>query len=147
MSRVLIVVIDSFGIGGAHDAERFGDTGADGTLIFTNLVDFNSVYGHRRNVAGYAAALETFDTRLPELESRLHPGDLVILSADHGCDPTWPGSDHTRENVPVPMFGPDVPAIDLGGRETFADIGQTVASHLGLAALDYAANCLDGPGQ
>ena len=116
-------------------------------MVFTNLVDFDSVYGHRRNVAGYAAALEALDARVPELESRLRPGDLAVLSADHGCDPTWPGSDHTRENVPVLMFGPDVPAINLGGRETFADIGQTVASHLRLAALAYGADCLDGPGQ
>ena len=120
------------------------DAATDGTLVFTNLVDFDSVYGHRRNVAGYAAALEALDARLPELERRLRPGDLAVLSADHGCDPTWPGSDHTRENVPVLMFGPDVPAIDLGGRETFADMGQTVASHLRLAALDHGTNCLDG---
>lgn len=123
------------------------DTAEDGTLVFTNLVDFDSVYGHRRNVAGYAAALEALDARVPELESRLRPGDLAVLSADHGCDPTWPGSDHTRENVPVLIFGPDVPAINLGGRDTFADIGQTVASHLRLAALAYGADCLDGPGQ
>jgi len=120
------------------------DTADDGTLIFTNLVDFDSLYGHRRDVAGYAAALEAFDARLGELESRLRPGDLVILSADHGCDPTWPGSDHTRENVPVLMFGPEVPPLDLGGRETLADIGQTVAFHLGLTALDYGADCLEG---
>lgn len=115
---------------------------ADGDLVFTNLVDFDSVYGHRRNTAGYAAELEMLDKRLPELEAKLRPGDLVVISADHGCDPTWPGSDHTRENVPVLMFGPGVPAKNLGGRETFADIGQTVAAHLDLPPLAQGTNCL-----
>ena len=70
-------------------------------LLFVNLVDFDSQYGHRRDVAGYANALEEFDARLPQIEAQLEPQDLVLLSADHGCDPTWPGSDHTREHVPV----------------------------------------------
>jgi len=118
------------------------DSADQGDLIFTNLVDFDSLYGHRRNVAGYAAALEALDGRLPELERKLRPGDLVVLSADHGCDPTWPGSDHTRENIPVLMFGPTVPAVDLGRRRSFADIGQTVANHLGIAALDHGKDCL-----
>jgi phosphopentomutase len=120
------------------------ETAVDGTLVFTNLVDFDSLYGHRRNVAGYAAALEVLDKRIPEIEAKLKTGDLVILSADHGCDPTWPGSDHTRENIPVIMFGPEVPATDLGGRDTFADIGQTVAAHLNVAPLDYGTSCLVG---
>ncbi len=115
---------------------------ADGDLIFTNLVDFDSVYGHRRNTAGYAAELEALDRRLPELEAGLRAGDLVVISADHGCDPTWPGSDHTRENIPVLMFGPDIPALSLGGRNSFADIGQTVAAHLGLPPLAYGTGCL-----
>lgn len=114
----------------------------EGTLIFTNLVDFDSLYGHRRNVTGYAAALEALDKRIPELENKLRPDDLVIISADHGCDPTWPGSDHTRENIPVLMFGPKVPALNLGGRNTFADIGQTIASHLGLPELQFGTDCL-----
>ena len=75
------------------------------TADATNFVDFDTLYGHRRNVAGYAAALEAFDTRLPELEKALQPGDLAVITADHGCDPTWTGSDHTRENVPVLAFG------------------------------------------
>ncbi len=116
----------------------------DETLVFTNLVDFDSLYGHRRNVPGYAAELEALDKRIPEIEVVLLPGDLVILSADHGCDPTWPGSDHTRENIPVIMFGPNIPVLDLGGRDTFADIGQTVANHLNVAPLDYGTNCLSG---
>lgn len=118
------------------------DTAADGDLIFTNLVDFDSVYGHRRNTAGYAAELEALDRRMPELEQKLRKDDLVVISADHGCDPTWPGSDHTRENIPVLMFGPSIPAIQLGGRSTFADIGQSVAAHLQLPKLEYGTDCL-----
>jgi len=104
----------------------------DGDLVFTNLIDFDMLYGHRRDVPGYAGALEAFDRRIPELEARLRPGDLAIITADHGCDPTWRGSDHTREHVPILAFGPDVGTGDLGRRETFADIGETIAAHLGL---------------
>ena len=109
------------------------DEAGDGDLVFTNFVDFDTLYGHRRDVAGYAAALEAFDARLPEIEARLRPGDLVILTADHGCDPTWPGTEHTRENVPVLAYGPDVGSGTIGGRDTFADIGATIAEHLGIA--------------
>lgn len=118
------------------------DTAGACSLVFVNFVDFDSLYGHRRDVAGYAAALEDFDRRLPELEAMLRPGDLVVITADHGCDPTAPGSDHTRENVPVLIFGPHLPTGDLGARETFADIGQTIARHLGLRVLDYGRDCL-----
>lgn len=111
------------------------------TLIFTNFVDFDSSFGHRRNVAGYADALEAFDKRLPELEKLLKPGDLVLITADHGCDPTWPGSDHTREHVPVIFFGPDVKAANLGKRETFADMGQTLAQYFGLRPLKHGKAC------
>lgn len=114
----------------------------DGTLIFTNLVDFDTLFGHRRDVEGYAAALEALDRRLPEIEAVLRPGDLAVLTADHGCDPTWPGSDHTRENVPVLVFGPGVEPVDLGGRDTFADIGQTVAEHLDVAPLSHGTSFL-----
>lgn len=107
----------------------------DRGLIFTNFVDFDMNYGHRRDVAGYAYALEQFDQRLPELLQRLQPDDVVVITADHGCDPTWPGSDHTREHIPVIFFGPKIKATDLGARETFADIGQTLAEHLDLAPL------------
>ncbi|MEX0645196.1 MAG: phosphopentomutase, partial [Parvularculaceae bacterium] len=107
----------------------------DEAIIFANFVDFDTLFGHRRNVAGYAAALEAFDKRLPEIESKLRPGDIVVLSADHGCDPTLPGSDHTREFVPIIAFGDNVRAGSIGRRETFADIGQSLASHLGLAPL------------
>lgn len=107
------------------------DTTADGGLILTNFVDFDMEWGHRRDVPGYAAGLEAFDRRLPELEARLRPGDLVIATADHGCDPTWRGTDHTREHVPVLAFGPGVGRRDLGG-VGFADVGATFAAHLGL---------------
>lgn len=108
--------------------ERFGD----GDLIFTNFIDFDSLYGHRRDVAGYAAALEEFDQRIPELERRMIPGDLAIICADHGNDPTFRGTDHTREHVPILAFGPDIGAGPIGRRETLADIGETIAAHLGL---------------
>jgi phosphopentomutase len=100
-------------------------------------VDFDSLYGHRRDVAGYAAALEHFDRRLPELFAQLRPDDVAILTADHGCDPTWTGSDHTRECVPVLAYGPNLEPRSIGRRLTFADIGQTVAALLGLAPLTH----------
>ena len=88
----------------------------DGSLIFTNFVDFDMLYGHRRDIGGYAAALEAFDRRVPGLRALLRPADLVVASADHGCDPTALGHNHTREHVPV-LAGPDVNAVDLGERE------------------------------
>jgi phosphopentomutase len=110
------------------------------TLVMTNFVDFDSSFGHRRDVAGYAAALEDFDLHIPLLLSLLQPDDILILSADHGCDPTWPGSDHTREHIPVLCFGAKVVPGSIGARATFADIGQTVAAHLGLAPMDYGTS-------
>ena len=118
------------------------DACADSGLVFANLVDFDMLYGHRRDVAGYADALEAFDTFLPSLLARLSPGDLLALSADHGCDPTWPGSDHTREHVPLLFAGPASPAaLALGVRSSFADLAQTLAQHLGLAALRHGRAC------
>jgi phosphopentomutase len=110
-------------------------TAPDGSLVFVNLVDFDMLYGHRRDVAGYAKALEDFDARLPEFEELLKPGDLAIITADHGCDPTAPGSDHTREHIPILAFGPSAIPGPIGKRETFADIGQTLAKHLLIAPL------------
>lgn len=107
------------------------------SIIFTNFVDFDSSYGHRRDVAGYARALEQFDVRLPELLAAMGDDDIVILTADHGCDPTWPGSDHTREHIPVLCYGKQVKPGSLGERATFADIGQSVASWLGLPSMNY----------
>jgi phosphopentomutase len=105
---------------------------SDGDLVFANFVDFDTEFGHRRDVAGYAAALEAFDWRLPEALAQLRQGDLLILTADHGNDPTWRGTDHTRERIPVIGTGPGLGG-DIGLRATFADIGETVAEHLGLA--------------
>ncbi|QDZ01252.1 phosphopentomutase [Nitratireductor mangrovi] len=115
----------------------------DGDLVFANFVDFDTLFGHRRDVAGYAAALEAFDARLPEALARLQPGDLLILTADHGCDPTWRGTDHTRERVPVIGTGPGLAPAALGIRPTFADIGETVAAHLGLARGHHGTSFLD----
>jgi phosphopentomutase len=103
----------------------------DNTIVFTNFVDFDSSYGHRRDVKGYADALEYFDSRLPELFELLEDGDVVVLTADHGCDPTWGGTDHTREYIPVLFFGKPVKAGSVGRRETFADIGQNADVALG----------------
>ena len=110
------------------------DEAQDGDLVFTNFVDFDQLYGHRRDVPGYAAALEAFDARLPEIARKMQPHDLVILTADHGCDPTWRGTDHTRERVPVLAFGPTIRPGSRGLLGSFADIGETVARHLGIAS-------------
>lgn len=118
-------------------------TATPGSLIFTNFVDFDSSYGHRRDVAGYAHALEAFDARLPELWSVLDEGDLVIISADHGCDPTFPGTDHTREHVPVLAFGLNVPSQFIGRRDSFADIGQSIAEYLDISILSHGISFLN----
>jgi phosphopentomutase len=102
-------------------------------LVFSNLVDFDMLYGHRRDVEGYASALEHFDKRLPEIEAAMKPGDLYLITADHGNDPTRPGSDHTREYVPLLCFGPRMKGgVNLGTRRSLADIGQTIADNFGL---------------
>jgi phosphopentomutase len=99
-------------------------------LIFSNLVDFDMLYGHRRDTEGYAKALEYFDSRLPEIFSAMRDDDLLILTADHGNDPTFPGSDHTREYVPLLVYGRSAkPGVDLGTRGSLADIGQTIAEN------------------
>jgi phosphopentomutase len=101
-------------------------------MIFTNLVDFDQLYGHRNDVEGYARALEAVDGWIPSLEARLRPGDLAILTADHGCDPTTKSTDHSREYVPLLVFGKGVKAgVNLGVRSTLSDIGQTVAENFG----------------
>ena len=110
-------------------------------LIFVNLVDFDSKFGHRRDVAGYAFALEQLDKRINEIESLLSNDDLVLITADHGCDPTWPGSDHTREHVPVVFYGNHVKNNNLGERSSFADMGQTIANHLEIGPLPYGKSC------
>ena len=113
-----------------------------GDLVFSNFVDFDMLYGHRRDVPGYAAALEAFDRRLPEVHRRMRPGDVALITADHGCDPTWRGSDHTRERVPIMAFGPGLRARLIGIRPTFADIAETLAQHLGLPAGPHGRSFL-----
>ncbi|MDX1739483.1 MAG: phosphopentomutase, partial [Alphaproteobacteria bacterium] len=113
----------------------------DNALIFTNFVDFDAEFGHRRNVAGYAKALEEFDARLPEILAEMTSDDLLLISADHGCDPTWQGTDHTREFVPAIFYKPDLPAQNLGRRGSFADMGQTIAKHFGLKQLNFGTAC------
>jgi len=106
---------------------EFVATGEAG-LVFTNLVDFDMRWGHRNNAPAYAAELEVFDARLPEIRAAMRPGDLLILTADHGCDPTTPSTDHSREYVPLLVCGEQVrPGVDLGTRATFADVAATLA--------------------
>jgi phosphopentomutase len=102
-------------------------------LIFSNLVDFDMLYGHRRDTEGYARALEHFDSRWPEIETAMTEDDLLIITADHGNDPTYPGTDHTREYAPLIVFGKRArPGINLGTRKSLADIGKTIADNFGL---------------
>jgi phosphopentomutase len=119
------------------------DSAPDRSIVFTNFVDFDMLYGHRRDVEGYAAALEYFDRRLPELMERMQDSDILVLCADHGCDPTWEGSDHTREHIPVLAFGSRVVPGSIGKRETFADIGQSLADFFELPAMDYGTSFLN----
>jgi phosphopentomutase len=106
-------------------------------LIFSNLVDFDMLYGHRRDTEGYAKALEHFDTRLPEIFDAMRPKDLFIITADHGNDPTYRGSDHTREYSPLLVYGKSArQGVNLGTRESLADIGQTIADNFGLKLKD-----------
>lgn len=118
------------------------DTAGDSSIIFTNFVDFDSSYGHRRDINGYACALEHFDQRLPELLNKMQSDDILVITADHGCDPSWPGSDHTREHIPVLIYGQSMPSKDLGQRETFADIGQSLASYFNLSPMEYGTSFL-----
>lgn len=109
--------------------DRLSAEAVPGSLTFANFVEFDSLYGHRRDVAGYARALEWFDTRTGPFLARLKPGDLAIFTADHGNDPTWKGSDHTRERVPVLCAGAGQGAIGL---RAFTDVAASIARHLGL---------------
>jgi phosphopentomutase len=126
-------------------------------LIFMNLVDFDAVYGHRNDVAGYAANLEQFDARLSRLLPTLHESDLLVVTADHGNDPTTPSTDHAREYVPLLVTGPAEagphvrvrsrphvrPDTDLGTRQTFADLGQTLAANFGVGPLAHGTSFLE----
>ncbi|HUS10946.1 MAG TPA: phosphopentomutase, partial [Pyrinomonadaceae bacterium] len=105
-------------------------------LIFSNLVDFDMLYGHRRDTEGYARALEHFDASLPRIEAAMHDDDLMIITADHGNDPTFPGTDHTREYAPLLVYGKTaLPGVNLGTRNSLADIGQTIADNFGLTLV------------
>jgi phosphopentomutase len=122
--------------------EAMSDT--DSGLIFANLVDFDAVYGHRNDVAGYAANLERFDERLAPILNDLRERDLLFVTADHGNDPTTPSTDHSREHVPLLAAGPSVKAgVDLGTRSTFADLGQTIAQRFGTAPLVHGTSFLE----
>ncbi|WEF30868.1 phosphopentomutase [Pseudoduganella chitinolytica] len=118
------------------------DEAGDKSLTFVNFVDFDMLFGHRRDVQGYSQALHELDARLPEFIAKLKDGDMVVITADHGCDPTSPGSDHTREHIPMIFFGPAVAPRQLGISETFSDIGQTLAHHLGVKPLSNGTNLL-----
>ncbi|MDH4137573.1 MAG: phosphopentomutase [Anaerolineae bacterium] len=110
-------------------------------LIFTNLVDFDMLWGHRNNPQGYAGGLEDFDRRLPEIMEAMMARDVLFLTADHGNDPTTPSTDHSREHVPLLAYGSMVkPGVDLGTRETFADLGATVADLLGIQPLPFGTS-------
>ena len=120
------------------ETKRAGDR----SIVFANFVDFDTLYGHRRDPAGYAAALEAFDARLPALEALLTQGDILAVTADHGCDPTWPGSDHTREYIPLILAGPGVKPGSAGRRKTFADLAQSLAGPLKLPPLPAGRSLL-----
>ena len=127
---------------GVDEIEKSIETAGPG-LVFTNLVDFDTLYGHRNDPAGYAANLERFDARLSRLLPRLRERDLLIITADHGNDPTTPSTDHAREHVPVFAVGAGVrPGVDLGTRQTFADLGQTVAEIFGVGPLSNGTSFL-----
>ncbi len=111
-------------------------------LIFTNLVDYDMLYGHRNDIEGYAKALEAFDEKLPELMDAIRKGDILIITADHGCDPAYTGTDHTREYVPILVYCGGVKAVDLGVRATFADMGATVFEYLTGEAWDEGTSFL-----
>jgi phosphopentomutase len=117
--------------------------GTGSGLIMVNLVDFDTVFGHRNDAAGYAANLERFDERLGRLLPALQGGDLLVVTADHGNDPTTPSTDHSREYVPILLAGPGVRAgTDIGTRATFADLGQTLADNFGVGPLEHGSSFL-----
>jgi phosphopentomutase len=140
IGRAIPTASDADGMDRLQDAMRETDRG----LIFANLVDFDTVYGHRNDVAGFGANLERFDARLGDLLPDLRPGDLLVVTADHGNDPSTPSTDHSREYVPVLLTGSKVKAgVDIGTRATFADLGQTLAGNFGVEALAHGTSFLE----
>ena len=119
-------------------------TAKDNSIIFTNLVNFDQDYGHRRDPVGYAESLESFDRRLPEIFKAMNNDDILFLTADHGCDPTWKGTEHTREYVPVLAYhhGIKLESVSLGERNSFADLGQTIADIFKLTPMNYGVSFL-----
>lgn len=118
-------------------------TPASDQIIFTNLVNFDQDFGHRRDIAGYANALEYFDSRLSDIMDNLAADDMLIITADHGCDPSWKGTDHTREYVPILVYQNNMQPVNLGKRETFADMGQTIADLFNLEPMEYGMSFLN----
>ena len=118
------------------------NTAQDNSLIFTNLVNFDQDFGHRRDAVGYARELEALDARIPELFQAMSTDDVLFMTADHGCDPTWPGSEHTREYVPIIAYHHQIDSVNLGNRKTFADLGQTIAELFKVEAMDYGTSFL-----
>jgi phosphopentomutase len=113
-------------------------------LVFANLVDFDTLYGHRNDAAGFARALERFDERLGEMTAHLRGDELMLITADHGNDPTTPSTDHSREFTPLLAVGPRVrPGVDLGTRETFADVGATIARLFSVTAPRHGTSFLE----
>jgi phosphopentomutase len=140
IGRAMPTASDSQGMNYVLDAMRSADRG----LNFANLVDFDTVYGHRNDVTGYGANLERFDRRLPEVLSALQSSDLLVVTADHGNDPTTPSTDHSREYVPVLLAGAKVKAgVNIGTRSTFADLGQTLADNFGVGPLAHGTSFLE----
>ncbi|WP_343182495.1 phosphopentomutase [Buchnera aphidicola] len=114
----------------------------DNTIVFVNFVDFDSIWGHRRDVAGYAKGLEFFDKKLPNILHALNENDILIITADHGCDPTWSGTDHTREYTPILLYHQHTKNVFLGHRKTFSDIAQTIANYFDLSSMSYGVSML-----
>jgi phosphopentomutase len=140
IGRSMPTASDSEGMDCIRDAMQDTHNG----LIFANLVDFDTVYGHRNDVTGYGANLERFDQRLSDLLPALRPGDLLVVTADHGNDPSTPSTDHSREYVPLLVTGANVNAgVDLGTRATFADLGQTLAANFGVGPLAHGSSFLE----
>jgi len=140
IGRALPTASDSEGMDCVRDAMAEVDRG----LVFANLVDFDTMYGHRNDVGGYGANLEQFDARLAELLPTLAPSDLLVVTADHGNDPSTPSTDHSREYVPVLLAGGKVKAgVDIGTRRTFADLGQTLADNFGVGPLAHGTSFLE----
>jgi phosphopentomutase len=121
--------------------EVAGEAG-DKSLTFVNFVDFDMLFGHRRDVSGYSNALHELDARLPEFIAKMKEGDVAVITADHGCDPTAAGSDHTREHIPMIFFGPGIAPRELPTAETFSTIGATLAKHLGVKPLSNGTELL-----